>query len=81
MGNFGSSSTTCHQLYYFWRIDEPLGSRWSSPLPWMFIGMGVYSFMQHVIVTGAKSVSTQFKTTAKMKFPVSIMPTASMFGF
>ncbi|MDC0826179.1 ABC transporter permease [Lactococcus petauri] len=51
------------------------------PLPWMFIGMGVYSFMQHVIVTGAKSVSTQFKTTSKMKFPVSIMPTASMFGF
>ncbi|MDG6126101.1 ABC transporter permease [Lactococcus formosensis] len=51
------------------------------PLSWMFIGMGVYSFMQHVIITGARSVSTQFKTTAKMKYPISIMPTASMFGF
>ena len=51
------------------------------PLSWMFIGMGVYSFMQHVIVTGARSVTTQFKTTAKMKFPISIMPTSSMFGF
>ena len=51
------------------------------PLSWMFIGMGVYSFAQHIIVTGSKSVSTQFKMTAKMKFPVSIMPTASMIGF
>ncbi|WP_124976053.1 ABC transporter permease [Ligilactobacillus salitolerans] len=51
------------------------------PLSWMFIGMGVYSFMQHVITTGAKSVMKQFKLTAKMKFPVSIMPTSSMIGF
>ena len=51
------------------------------PLSWMIIGMGVYSFAQHIIVTGSKSVSTQFKMTAKMKFPVSIMPTASMIGF
>lgn len=51
------------------------------PLSWMFIGMGVYSFMQRVIVVGAKSVSTKFKTTSKMKFPISIMPTSSMFGF
>ena len=51
------------------------------PLPWMFVGMGVYSFMQHVIIVGAKSVTTQFKTTAKMKFPISIMPTSTMFGF
>lgn len=51
------------------------------PLSWMFIGMGVYSFMQHVITTGAKSVTQQFKLTAKMKFPVSIMPTSSMVGF
>ena len=51
------------------------------PLSWMFIGMGVYSFMQHVIVVGAKSVSTQFRITSKMKYPISIMPTASMLGF
>lgn len=51
------------------------------PLAWMFIGMGVYTFMQHVIVTGSKSISTQFSMTAKMKFPVSIMPTSSMIGF
>lgn len=51
------------------------------PLPWMFIGMGVYTFMQHVITTGAKSVTKQFKLTSKMRFPVSIMPTSSMIGF
>lgn len=51
------------------------------PLAWMFIGMGVYSFSQHIIVIGAKSVAKQFKLTAKMKFPVSIMPTSSMVGF
>lgn len=51
------------------------------PLSWMFIGMGVYTFMQHVITTGSKSVTKQFKLTAKMRFPVSIMPTSSMIGF
>lgn len=51
------------------------------PLSWMFIGMGVYTFVQHVITVGAKSVIRQFKMTAKMKFPVSIMPTSSMIGF
>lgn len=51
------------------------------PLSWMFIGMGVYTFIQHVITVGAKSVTRQFKMTAKMKFPVSIMPTSSMIGF
>ncbi|QSR13203.1 ABC transporter permease [Lactococcus sp. LG606] len=51
------------------------------PLAWMFVGMGVYSFMKRIIVTGSRSISTQFKTAAKMKFPVSIMPTAAMVGF
>ncbi|MFK4947946.1 ABC transporter permease [Lactococcus formosensis subsp. formosensis] len=50
-------------------------------LPWMFIGMGVYGFSQKIITVGAISVSKQFHLVSKMKFPISILPTASVIGF
>ncbi|KSU19570.1 Teichoic acid translocation permease protein TagG [Lactococcus lactis subsp. lactis] len=50
-------------------------------LPWMFIGLGVYGFSKNVIVQGSKSISTQFKVSSKMSYPVSIMPLTTSLGF
>lgn len=50
-------------------------------LPWMFIGMGVYGFIQKIVVTSSRSVATQFRLVSVMKFPISILPLASMIGF
>ncbi|CAM3181094.1 Transport permease protein [Lactococcus hircilactis] len=50
-------------------------------LPWMFIGLGVYSFMQNTMVTGALSIRQQFHMVSKMKFPLSILPLSALIGF
>lgn len=50
-------------------------------LPWMCIGWGIYEFIRNVVMVGALSISRQFTMATKMKFPLSILPTASMIGF
>lgn len=50
-------------------------------LPWMFIGMGVYGFARNVVIHGSKSMVSQFKLASKMKYPLSITPLSTAFGF
>jgi teichoic acid transport system permease protein len=50
-------------------------------LPWMFIGMGSFTFMKNIIVNGSRQVASGYKLSATMKYPVSIMPTSAAFGY
>lgn len=50
-------------------------------LPWMFIGMGVFGFSKNIIVNGSRRVASDYKLATTMKFPVSIMPLSSAFGY
>jgi teichoic acid transport system permease protein len=44
-------------------------------LPWLLAGIAVWFFVNQAVLLGSKSIYTRIRMIAKMRFPMSVIPT------
>jgi teichoic acid transport system permease protein len=73
------------QIGIYWFVFG-IGIRGGKPIGevpffiWLMVGLIPWLFLSSAIVQGANSIYTKVSLVAKMKFPVSVLPTISIIG-